>query len=607
MSSANTSKEVFDNGFSLGAELARSLRGPTWAGTLGVAAQQPRDASGTPVGMTVGPESVVLAAQDRFIAAGKKLSPEEQAKRKLVNVVESSWDMVIEHARDAKYPKGTDVFMIKYQGLFYVAPAQNAFMARLRFPGGIISSHQLRGVAQLAADYAGGYADCTTRANLQLREIGAKQTVDLLIGLHELGIVNRGAGADNIRNVTGSATAGIDPDELLDTRRVAKRMHHYILNHREMYGLPRKFNIAFDGGGRVHTLEETNDIGFAAVRVSDGKGLVEPGVYFRLALGGITGHKDFARDTGVMCTEDECVPLAAAVVRGFVEHGDRTDRRKARLKYVLDRLGFDGFLKEVEKFLPKGMALRRFSLQDCDPRPAVNKHGHIGFHRQKQEGLYYVGVVLPVGRMTVDQMRGLAGIADRLGTGNLRLTVWQNLLIDGIKAEDIDAVKAELLRIDLGFSATSVRAGLIACTGAAGCKYAAAHTKQDAMAVDAHLSARGVHLDTPINLHLTGCHNSCAQHFIGDLGMIGTKVAVGEEMLEGYHLFVGGGYGNDTEIGRELYRDVLSTDLPDVIERILRGYLQHRASAAESFRAFVIRQSVDELKQKFEPGLVAVA
>ncbi len=212
--------------------------------------------------------------------------------------------------------------------------------------------------------------------------------------------------------------------------------------------------------------------------------------------------------------------------------------------------------------------------------------------------------MLPVGRMTPDQMRGLAEIADRYGSGTIRLTVWQNLLVSDIPADDVPAVKEAITALGLDWSATSVRAGLVACTGAAGCKYAAAHTKQDAMAVADYLDGR-LRLDTPVNLHLTGCHNSCAQHFIGDLGMIGTKVAVGEDMVEGYHLFVGGGYGNDAEIGRELYRDVTSTDLPAVIERILNGYLRTAAGPDESFRQFVVRQSVDELKQTF--AAVAVA
>src|SRR5918994_4018311 len=164
--------------------------------------------------------------------------------------------------------------------------------------------------------------------------------------MQPLGPPARGSGANNTHNIPGSSTAGIDPQELIDTRPLCSAMHHYILNHREMYGLPRKFNIAFDGGGRVPTLEDTNDIGFVACQVTGG---IEPGVYFHLQLGGITGHLDFAFETGVLLKPEECVAVAAAVVRAFVAHGYRTNRQKARLKYVIDRMGREAFLGEVEK------------------------------------------------------------------------------------------------------------------------------------------------------------------------------------------------------------------------------------------------------------------
>ena len=219
------------------------------------------------------------------------------------------WDEIQANARAGVFPKETDVLLYKYSGLFFVAPAQNSFMCRLRIPGGVIRSWQFRGVADLARRLGGGYVDVTTRANLQIREIGPHDAPAVLNGLAEIGIVTRGSGADNIRNVTASPTSGIDPQELIETLPLAREMHHYILNHREMYGLPRKFNIAFDGGGRIASLDDTNDIGFKAVRVRDDSaddGL-PPGVYFRLTLGGITGHKDFARDTGVLLRPEECV------------------------------------------------------------------------------------------------------------------------------------------------------------------------------------------------------------------------------------------------------------------------------------------------------------
>src|SRR5205807_1138783 len=207
---------------------------------------------------------------------------------------------------------------------------------RLRNPNGIIDAPKLRTVAAIAEEFGGGYAHVTTRANLQVREIGAQHTLRILERLAEAGLTSRGAGADNIRNITGNPTAGIDPLELYDTRPLGLDLYHAILNHRELYGLPRKFNIAFDGGGGIASLEDTNDIGFSAVRVGPGKAMPE-GVYFRVAVGGVTGHGDFARDLGVLVAPEQCVPVAVAIVRVFIDEGDRTDRKRARLKYALDR------------------------------------------------------------------------------------------------------------------------------------------------------------------------------------------------------------------------------------------------------------------------------
>jgi ferredoxin-nitrite reductase len=572
--SSNASGVHFPDSFAAGQSIGRSLRALP---VLGGAAAAPVESVSTDLNR---------AAGDRQIAAGKKLTNEENAKRKHNGL--DIWDEVLAHARDARFPKGTDVFLFKFQGMFFVAPAQESFMCRLRFAGGMTNSGQFRGMADLAEKYGGGHTDVTTRSNLQIREIGPANTADVLMGLVDLGIVVRGSGADNIRNITCSPTAGIDADELIDTRPLARQLHHYILNHREMYGLPRKFNISFDGGGRVSTLEDTNDIGFVAVK-HGGE------VYFRLSLGGITGHKDFARDTGVLLKPEECIPVAAAVVRVFAEYGDRTDRKKARLKYVLDAWGFEKYIAETEKHLP--FKFRRVSAEGCEPRTAhVDRLGHVGVHPQRQPGLSYIGVVLPVGRMTAAQMRGLAQIADVCGSGTIRLTVWQNLLISDIPNEKIPAAKRMIENLGLHWSATNVRAGLVACTGAAGCKFAASHTKQDAMAIANHLDAT-LKLGQPINIHLTGCHNSCAQHYIGDIGLIGTKV--GEEAAEGYHVFVGGGYGQWQAIGRELYRDVKSDDAPQLIERMLRGYVAHRQDDEECFHDFVARNETTQLLEWF--------
>jgi ferredoxin-nitrite reductase len=197
-----------------------------------------------------------------------------------------------------------------------------------------------------------------------MREIEPKNAVNIVEAIQDLGLCSRGSGADNIRNVTGTPTAGIDPNELIDTRPYAREWHFHILNERALYGLPRKFNVGFDGAGRIAVLEDTNDIGFQAVEVKPGFG-AEPGVWFRLALGGITGHKDFARDTGVIVRPNEATQVADAIVRVYIAHGDRTDRNKARLKYVLDAWGLEKYIAHVEE------ALGRKLTRSCGVRTLI--------------------------------------------------------------------------------------------------------------------------------------------------------------------------------------------------------------------------------------------
>ncbi len=538
-----------------------------------------------------GPDALQLAAQDRTVAAGGKLVAEEKAKRERHPF--DRWDEVVGRAEAGQFPKGIDVFITKYQGLFYVAPAQDSFMCRLRLPNGIVTAEQMRGLAAAALSFGGGYADVTTRANLQIREIPARHAVDQLLAVQELGLTSRGSGADNIRNVTGSATAGVDPQELCDTRPLCRAMHHYILNHREMYGLPRKFNIAFDGGGKVPTLEDTNDIGFVAVEVTGGAGF-EPGLHFGLQLGGITGHRDFAFDTGVLLKPEECVKVAGAVVRAFIAHGDRTNRAKARLKYVLDRMGRDAFVAEVEK--EYGAPLRRAAGAAIAPRPLADKGGHVGVHPQKQAGFNYIGVVLPVGRMTAEQMRGVAAISERFGSGTIRLTVWQNFLISDVADRDVGVCIAALQALGIGVEASAIRRGLVACTGNAGCKFAASNTKGHALRLADYLETR-LAIDLPINIHLTGCHHSCAQHYVGDIGLLAAPVERGEETVEGYHVYIGGGAASTAEqaIAREYARDVVFDDLPLTLERLLAAWLAHR-QPGETFFAFTRRHEIDGLR-----------
>jgi ferredoxin-nitrite reductase len=566
---------------------------------LGIARSAPGRHGAAVAAQPIGPDADHVKAQNRFLAEGKKLSDQEKFKRELHPL--DGYERLKAQAANNEPPKPDDNFRWRFFGLFYAAPNQKAYMCRLRIPNGILKHWQFAGLADLAERYGGGYAHVTTRANLQIREIEPKNAVAMVESILDLGLCSRGSGADNIRNVTGTPTAGIDPQELIDTRPHAREWHFHILNERALYGIPRKFNVAFDGGGLIPVLEDTNDIGFQAVVVKDGFG-VEPGVWFRLLLGGITGHRDFGRETGVLVKPCEATKVADAVVRVFIDHGDRTNRLKARLKYVLDRFGMEKFLTLVEEKL--GAKLTRVQAEALEPRPAFDRAAHIGVHAQKQDGLNWIGVVLPVGKLTVAQMRGLAGVARDFGDGELRLTVWQNLLISGVPSEKVADAAGAIAALGLSTSTNSIRAGLIACTGNVGCKFAAADTKRHAEEIARWCEAR-VELDGPVNIHLTGCHHSCAQHYVGDIGLIACKVQETEESgeVEGYHVLVGGGFGPNPALAREIYRDVKATDVPRTVERLLKAYLAHRASKDETFLAFTRRYDNAALKQITEQFL----
>jgi ferredoxin-nitrite reductase len=223
---------------------------------------------------------------------------------------------------------------------------------------------------------------------------------------------------------------------------------------------------------------------------------------------------------------------------------------------------------------------------------------HIGVHAQKQSGLNWIGVALPLGKVTCVQIRGLAKIARDLGDGDIRLTVWQNLLISGVRDDQVALATAAIEALGLAVQVSHIRAGLIACTGNAGCKFAASDTKRHAAAIGDWCDTR-IELDTPLNVHLTGCHHSCAQHYISDIGLIGAKVPIGadDDTVEGYHLFAGGGFGPDADVGQEVFHDLKAEEVPQTVERLLKAYLRHRASSNETFLGFARRHDGETLRK----------
>ncbi len=516
------------------------------------------------------------------------------------------YDTILANAATGTFPQDGDVFRYKFHGLFYVSPAQESLMLRCRIAGGALTSQQLRGLAGVAGKWGPGHADITTRANLQIREIVPGNAPDVLMALADLGLTSQGSGADNIRNITATPTSGFDPDELIDVMPYARAMHHYILKNRDLYGLPRKFNISYDSGGRVSVCADTNDIGFYAVRVTRSsidnlQATIPPGIYFRMQLCGITGHKQFASDCGILLTPAETLPVAAALIRVFIENGDRTNRKRARLKYLVDDWGFEKILAETQKKL--AFPLRHFPLEACEPSAPKSKHGHLGIHPQS-DGNHYIGILTPVGRITVPQMLALADVADEFGRGEIRLTVWQNLIIPGIAEKNLQAAITAIQAAGLDHRNNAITGGLIACTGSRGCKYAAADTKGNAIALGEHLAGRMI-LDQPVNIHLTGCQHSCAQHYIGDIGMMGTRVKAADgSTVDGYNIVLGGGVDDTRAIAREIWSGIPFDQIPPLIEQLLCTYLANRRDN-ESFSAFTRRLNAEELRNLIETRAAA--
>ena len=515
---------------------------------------------------------------------------EDLSKEEHLKLEEHPWEIfpkLEKIAASDQMPEGGDVFMIKHHGLFNVAPAMPGFMCRLRIPACKLRGDQLIGLGDLAENLAGGYAHVTTRGNLQLREIPPSRILDLITGLYDIGLTSKGSGADSVRNITCNPTAGFDPQEIIDLSPFAIQLHQHILHTPTLHGIPRKFNVAFDGGGIVSAVADTNDIGFVATKAMiDG----EEKVLCKILLGGITGHLDFARDSGFACTPEQTVAVAIAMIRVFIEHGDRTNRKKARLKYLLDDWGLEKFTLEAEKRLD--FDLIRTSGTTLEDRPAIDRQAHIGVRRQVQEDRRYLGVALPLGRLSPEQMRELGRIAQIHGSNDIRLTVWQNLIIPDIRESELDVVLAKIKSIGLDVSASSFATGVVACTGKFGCKFASAHTKEHGAEIVDYLQEK-LELDQPINIHLTGCSHSCAQHYIGDIGLLGAST---EDGREAYQVYLGGGSDHDQGIAHYLCGPVPADELPPLLESMLTTYLAKR-EADESFLTYTRRHDEAELKQ----------
>ncbi|MCC5602062.1 precorrin-3B synthase [Nostoc sp. CHAB 5714] len=488
-------------------------------------------------------------------------------------------------------------------GLFYATPAADGILSRIRIPGGIISSQQCRAIADIAEQHGGGYVDVTNRANLQVREIRTGINAEVLKHLQDIGLGSRNPVVDHIRNVMTSPTAGIDPLELIDTRPFAQSWDDYIAAHPALSGLSAKFSVCFDGGGIIRVCDRLNDILFAAV-------LFDGNVYFRLYLSvGAKGQPP--SDMGILLPPEKCLPVLAALTDVYLAHSNTTGKRRVRLLELLNTLGCENYLQEVEQRLPFPLLY-----SDLTPQPpsllgkgekfspllageglgerSNANYQHIGIHPQRQKDLFYLGVVLPLGRLQSSQMRGLADLATKYGSGTLRLTPWQNLLLTDVPQQWVGDVLREIAFLGLDSSATNIKSALVACSGKKGCAASATDTKNHALALAEYLETR-VTLDCPVNIHFSGCEKSCAQHSKSDITLLGVSIEGDNGTVEGYHVYVG---DSKEKFGRELYQNVTFAELPALIERMLYVYKIQRLNSNESFGEFANRYAIHTGNEK---------
>jgi sulfite reductase (ferredoxin) len=462
------------------------------------------------------------------------------------------------------------------------------FMVRIRIPNGIIESSQLRTIADLAERHGRGVADITVRQNFQLHWVTLEALPDVFRALWLQGVTTMGSCGDVTRNVTGCPVAGLDADELIDASPIVLEATRMLNGNPAFYNLPRKFKVSISGCRAWCTYPEINDIGLTATRHPAGK------IGFTVRIGG-----GLSTDPHLGVRLDAFVPeaRALAVVRAIAEifrESDvlRLNRERARLKFLFLHHGWtaDRFLAAIEERL--GSPLPRGVPEDP---PDDAYRDHVGIHPQKEPGTCYVGVAVLRGRLGTEQLRMAADLADRYGTGALRTTSMQNLVIPNVPTGRAGALVRELEAADFVLDASPFRRGTVACTGTEFCKLALTETKGFARGLVETLEQRLPGFEQHLRINVTGCPNSCGQHWIADLGLEGKKIKVDGAVVDAYFFCVGGAVGRHQAVARPIGLRLPATAVAPAIERLLRTFLGDRRPN-ENFRQFAARHTDDELR-----------
>ena len=465
------------------------------------------------------------------------------------------------------------------------------FMVRIRIPNGLLSSQQARTIADLAERHARGVADITVRQNVQLHWVTIESLPDVLETLWRVGLTTTGACGDVARNITGCPLAGFDAHEYCDASPLALDLNRQVGGNAEFYNLPRKFKVSITGCRSWCTYPEINDVGLTAVTR---KGLHGKEIGFSLRVaGGLSTDPQLGVRLNAFVRWEQAVPVVRGVAELFRESEVlRQNRERARLKFLFLQHGWT-----AESFLGALQERLGFALDPAEPEelPSDIHRDHVGIHAQKQQGFSYVGANVLRGRITPEQLRTAANLSDSYADGHLRNTIMQNLLIVNVPNGHAARVAGELTAAGLPVRASAFARGTVACTGSEFCKLALTETKGFARWLTEELDQRLPGFQEQLKLHVTGCPNSCGQHWIADIGIEGKKIKQDGRMVDAYYFCVGGSLGEFASIARPVGYRCAASDVPDAIERLLREFNERR-DTGENLRRFFARHSNEQIR-----------
>jgi len=465
------------------------------------------------------------------------------------------------------------------------------FMVRIRIPNGLLSSHQARTIADLAERHARGVVDITVRQNVQFHWVTIESLPEVLETLWGVGLSTTGACGDVARNITGCPLAGFDADEYCDASPLALELNGQLGGNSDFYNLPRKFKVSITGCRSWCTYPEINDVGLTAVTR---KRLHREEVGFSLRVaGGLSTDPHLGVRLNAFVLWEQAVPVVRGVAELFRESEVlRQNRERARLKFLFLQHGWT-----AESFLDALQDRLGFALDPAEPEelPSDIHRDHVGIHAQKRQGFSYIGANVLRGRITPEQLRTAANLSDQYADGHLRNTIMQNLLIVNVPNQHASRVAGELTAVGLPVRASAFARGTVACTGSEFCKLALTETKSFARWLTEELDQRLPGFQEQLKLHITGCPNSCGQHWIADIGIEGKKLKVDGRMVDAYYFCVGGSVGEFASIARPVGYRCAAAEVPDAIERLLREFNERRDSG-ENLRRFFVRHSNEQIR-----------